>query len=521
MARSIFLFCVLILNHLHVSAQSIEVSSDFRLGSPFSEPDGRNDVVKLPSGDLVLLAKMKGSETGKADFSLECVGAKSLNLIWQKVLSIEPTEDFKELYFNGTEIILLSVLHQEALSKTSLLAYAYNVNNGELEWKKELEQYTISPWVEATHRGKVKESFIDVICEHTTPGFVTPFEYKHHIHFSPDQSKFVSTVFQFGSASLKAQIAVYSNKGDLLYKGVVSIDNDYTNYGVYVNNQGVVYILNANAVGHINCIRFNLDTKEYVLLQLESSNLKRDDLMLHFDSDNMIRIAFVTQYNDVVKGCGAVTFNFDANQVGAMYNITFDESIKNKITTAKIKNKAQVTTEDFKEYDLSHVFFGANNTIDFILEKRALYADGYPHITASGYDKSHVASINGHVQAEGILMLSASPTQVLWSTYIYKNQVYTANDGLNTVSYVIDAGMKDKYRIIYANPEGLSGSMVDIEYLEIDPTNGKIINQKKLPNDAKLSLVRDYTVWEEGNKLILVGRKGVLGKASSIVKYSF
>jgi hypothetical protein len=512
MIRSLFLFCVLILNHLQLSAQSIEVSSDFRLGSPFAEPDGRNDVVKLPSGDLVLLAKMKGSETGKAEFSLECVGAKSLNLIWQKVLSVDPSEDFKELYFNGKELMLLSVVHLEAQSKTTLLAYAYNPSNGELEWKKELEQYAITPWVEATHRGKVKESFIDVICEHTTPGFVTPFEYKHHIHFSPDQSKFVSTVYQFGSSSLKAQIAVYTDKGDLLYKGIVSIDNDYTNYGVYVNNQGVVFILNANAVGHVNCIRFNLDTKEYSLLQMESSSLKRDDFIVHFESDLKMKIAFVTIYNDVVNGCGAATLNFETNTVEDVYTISFDEAIK---------NKAQVTTEDFKEYDLSHVFFLPNNKIDFVLEKRSLYADGYPHITASGYDKAHVASINGHVQAEGILMLSATPSQVVWSTYIYKNQVYTANDGLNTVSYVIDASDKDEYRMIFANPEGLAGTMVDIQYLEIDKSSGKISSQKKLPNESKLSLVRDYTVWEEGNKLILVGRKGVLGKASSIVKYSF
>jgi hypothetical protein len=226
-------------------------------------------------------------------------------------------------------------------------------------------------------------------------------------------------------------------------------------------------------------------------------------------------------YNEVIKGCGAATLNFESNTVENIYNITLDEAIKKKIVDAKIKYKAPITTEDFKEYDLSHVFFLPNNTIDFVLEKRALYADGYPHITASGFDKSHVASINGHVQAEGVLLLSASSTQLLWSTYIYKNQVYTANDGLNTVSYVIDASRKEVYRLLYANPEGLAGTMVDIQYLEIEKATGKIINQKKLPNDAKLSLVRDYTVWEEGNKLILVGRKGVLGKASSIVKYSF
>jgi hypothetical protein len=32
-------------------------------------------------------------------------------------------------------------------------------------------------------------------------------------------------------------------------------------------------------------------------------------------------------------------------------------------------------------------------------------------------------------------------------------------------------------------------------------------------------LVRDYTIWEENDKLIVVGRKGITGKTSAIVRY--
>src|SRR6185437_3166827 len=166
-------------------AQSLVTSQDFSLQSPFSEPDGRNDVIELSSTDFITLAKVKGNQSGKSDFLLERYG-QDLKPLWQTPLAIESYEDYEDIYFNGKEVVLLSIVHNTSEKKTKLEAYGFNIANGQKTWNKELESYPILDWKANPHKGRVKESFVDLVCEHTDPNFVTPFEYKHNVRFSPD-----------------------------------------------------------------------------------------------------------------------------------------------------------------------------------------------------------------------------------------------------------------------------------------------------------------------------------------------
>lgn len=49
----------LVLFSLIAFSQSIELSNDFRLASPFHEPNGANDMVRLKGGDFVTIYKLK------------------------------------------------------------------------------------------------------------------------------------------------------------------------------------------------------------------------------------------------------------------------------------------------------------------------------------------------------------------------------------------------------------------------------------------------------------------------------
>src|SRR5204862_6693405 len=133
----------------------------------------------------------------------------------------------------------------------------------------------------------VKESFIDVVCEHTNQSFVTPFEYKHNIHFSPDQSKFVSYVFDYGQKNLVANISVYDNACNLLSKGSVTVDNDYTNHGILIDNKGGAYVINATNGGKLNLIQYDLASKAFNLQELPPSNYMKDDFHIQFMEDGI------------------------------------------------------------------------------------------------------------------------------------------------------------------------------------------------------------------------------------------
>ena len=500
-------------------AQSIEISNDFRLASPYYEPDGTNDIVRLKGGDFITLAKMKGGIGTKADFALERYDGNTLTMKWQKVISTDASEDFKDLYFDGKEVVLLSVVHNETEKKTKLESCAYNIDTGAELWDKELESYSVSDYVESDHRGKVKESFIDIICEHTTPSFVTPFEYKHNIRFSPDESKFVSYVFNYAEKSLSANVSIYDNTGNLLNRGKVTIDNEYVNYGMFINNQGELFVVNANAGGKVNVIRLDLKTRAFDVIEIPGSTYQKDELIVHFVTDDILYVAAIDVYNLQLVGVTYARLNFTSLTLETTMFDKFDTALQNIVIEGRKTNKQIKGDENWQDYDLSHFFISNSQEIILVLEKRSLYADGYPHIAPGTFDKKHQVELNGHVHAEGILVLGYKNDKRDWVNYIAKNQVYASTDGLNTISYVIDDTHTSNIRFLYASSANLDAGVFNINMIHIDRSSGKKVKEVMLPNDDKLMIVRDYTIWDENDKLILVGRKGLIGKTSAIVRY--
>jgi hypothetical protein len=499
-------------------SQSVIVNNAFRLGSPYNEPDGRNDIVKINATDFVTIAKVKGNATGKSDFMLERYDGSNLTPKWQVSLSVETFEDFKDLYFNGKEIVLLSVIHNENEKNTKLEGYGFDISSGIKTWTKEMETYNVKDWEANGHKGKVKESFIDVICEHANRSFITPFEYKHNIHFSPDQSKFISYVFDYGQKNLMANISVYDNACNLLNRGVVTIDNDFINHGIYINNKGTVFIVNANNSGKLNFIQFDLASKAFTLLELPPSSYQKDDFQIQFQNDDIIYIGNSEIAQGKVVGVMFSKFDFKNKKLEKSIYHEFSPEFKSQVVKERAA-KGIKGEEDWRDYDITDFIIEKDGNILFLLEKRSLYAEGYPHVSRDMFDKSHAVEFAGHVHSEGILMLYFKDDLLEWADYIAKNQVYPANDGLNSVSFAMDNSKAASIRILYATSEGVDGMLSTLNLVTIDRSTGVKTGPLILPNKDKLSLVKDYTLWPEDNSIVIVGKKGLLGKSSIIAKY--
>ena len=434
--------------------------------------------------------------------------------------SVESSEDYKDLYFNGKEIVLLSVVHLESEKKTKLEAYAFDPKDGKKLWSKELEDFQVGDWENHLHKGKVKESFTDLICEHSNQDFITPFEYKHNIHFSPDHSKFVSYVYNYGEQNLTATVSVYDNSCNLLKRGKVFVDNDYTNYGVFINNKGETFILNANNIGKVNFIRFDMETKDFVLLDLAPTNFMKDDFHVQFVSDDVAYVGNSEMKDGKIFGVMYSKFNFKEKKVELSIYEEFGADFKGKIENARKNSKQMKGEEDWLDYDITHFIVNENEEVLMLVEKRALHADGYPHVGRGTFDKSHKVEFTGHVQAETIILMSFDKNADLkWKDFILKNQVYPAGDGLNTVSFVLDNSLPSELRILYTSSENMDGSLRALNLLYVNKETGAVNKNLSLPNDNKLTLVKDYTVFNEDNSLVVVGKKGLLGKASMIVRY--
>ena len=503
-----------------VFSQVVEFSKEFRLGSPNSEPGGRKDVVLLSDGDFVALTKVVASAK-KNTFALERYGKNQFETRWSVEIDAESNEEFKDLFFNGKELVLLTVVHLETQAKTVLNAYGYNTETGAKLYAKELESYTVAAWNENIHKGKVKESFIDVICEHTNAPFITPFEYKHHLVFSPDGTKFLSYVFNYGASSLTANVNIYDAYGNKLKSGKVGIDNEYVNYGIYINNKAELFVLNASNGGKVNFIKFDVDTKDFSIVELPATSFQKDDFHVRFLSDNKIVVGNTElNYKGAFSGILYSVFDFESQKVEKSIFQEYNATMKAKHVEARKAIKSIKNEENWLDYDLVYFNLEQDGRIIFVLEKRSLYADGYPHIARGTFDKSHNQALEGHVQAEGIIMFSFNAAdELIWTAYHPKNQVYPASDGLNSISFVLDNMQADQIRILYAYSEGFDASLHNLHYVAFNRDIGEIVNDKLLPNPDKLVLVRDYTLWPQKDRLVLVGRKGLLGKSSIIASY--
>jgi len=515
---TIFIGIAILLPSYKVFSQSIVTSKQFALASPFNEPDDRSDVVRISENEFITLAKAKGGQSGKSNFVLQKFD-HDLNSNWMVPLVAESYEDYKELFYNGKEVVLLSVHHLVAEKKTKLFAYAFDVNNGKQVWNKELESYSVGDWETHMHKGRVKESFTDLVCEHVNQDYVTPFEYKHNIVFSPDNSKFISYVYNYGESNLTASLAIYDTQGNVLKKGKVSIDNNYTNYGICINNKAQVFILNANNSGAVNFIQFDLDTRDFFILQLPNSNYMKDDFHVQFLNDNEVYVANSEVKDGKIYGVMYSKFNFQTEQVEMSKFQELDASFKSKINADRKNNKQMKGEDDWMDYDITQFYVDKQEEAFIVLEKRDLHADGYPHIGRETFDKTHKVEFTGHVQAETILMFAFDEKgDMKWKNYILKNQVYPASDGLNSISFIMDRGHASEIRLLYANSESFDGSLHNLNYVSVNATDGTY-QTKSLPNNDKLTLVREYSFFTGDNSFILVGKKGLVGKSSMIVKY--
>ncbi len=519
MKKNILIFCTFIIT-LNCFSQSLVKSVDFSLGSPFSEPDGRKDLAVINSTDFVTLAKTKGNITGKSDFILVRFN-KELVSQWKTPLQADVFEDYKEVFFNGSEIVLLSVIHNEKDKNTKLEAYGFNIVTGVKSWTKELETYTVGDWDNHPHKGKVKESFIDIICEHANSSFVTPIEYKHNINFSPDGEKFISYVYNYGEKNLTATVCVYDKSCKVLMKSKISIDDNYVNHGLFINNEGKVFIVNANYSGKLNIIKYDLASKDFEVMELPGSNFMKDDFQIRFFSDDELYVACTEQLNGTMMGVLYTKFNFKTKTIDKTVFESINGNTGVKILEIRRNNKMMKGDEDWKDYDITSFFVDKNEEVTIILEKHLLYADRYPHIERGVFDASHNIEINGHVQAEGVIIFKFGKDGVMdWIQYIAKNQIFAASDGLNTISYIVDNSSKNQLRLLYASSESLDSFINAITIINIEKATGKKISEQKLDGVDKSLFVREYTNFMDDG-FTIVTKKGLLGKSSSLLKYKF
>ena len=497
-------------------AQLLQATGPFSTGTNYLEPDDKQESVKVSANEFVTITKVRGSSLGPSDFVLEKYDL-TLKPLFKIPLIAQENEDYEDLYYNGKELILLSVIHNTDIKQSSFKAYAFDPATGGKKWDKELDVFKIKNWFPMKYKGAVKQSFHNAIGSSITKNYVTPLQYQYDIKFSPDSSKIVSYIYDYGQKNLMAKVNVYDKEFNILDTAMVSIDNNFINYGIYPNNKGDIFIVNVDRLGRMVIIKYVIKTKEVKLLDIQYSSSNRESLRVHVFGDDMVYVANINTNNGKLVGVMYSKFNFVSSLVEKINFHQLSEGLKQTINATRHSSKKG--EENWLNYEITDFIMNQYEKIILVVEKKELQGPGYVYNAEAVNEQSDWVERDVRVNIEGVIFFSFNnEDEIMWENFYMKSQNTDIVSGFSTGSFSLDNTSENKIRMVYASSDNSAGLYTIINLVEWDEFNGNKLRDIPLQNDEKLTLIRQYTMWWE-DKLVIVGRKGILGKKSSINLY--
>ncbi|HXA01100.1 MAG TPA: hypothetical protein VNW99_03875 [Cytophagaceae bacterium] len=512
-----FIFAVLfVLICDFAAAQVLQATAPFSTGTTYLEPDDKQEAVKISANEFVTITKVRGSYLGPSDFMLEKFDL-ALKPLFKIPLTAQENEDYEDLYFNGKELILLSVIHKTDIKLSTFKAYAFDPATGAKQWDKVLDKLKITDWVGIKYKGAVKQSFHNAIGSSLTKNYVTPLQYQYDVKFSPDSSKILSYIYDYGQKNLLAKVKIYDKEFNVIDSAMVSIDNNFINYGIFPNNKGEIFIVNVDRLGRMVIIKYVIKTKEIKLLDIQYSSSNRESLRVQIFGDDIVYVANINTNNGKLVGVMYSKFNFVSSLVEKINFYELSEGLKQTINATRHSSKK--AEENWLNYEITDFILNQYEKIILVLEKKEINGPGYEYDAEAINEHSNWMERDVRIHIEGVIFFSFNnEDEIMWENFYMKSQNTDIISGFSTGSFSLDNSSENTIRMVYASSDNSAGIYTVINLVEWDAFNGNKLRDIPLQNDEKLTLIRQYSLWWE-DKLIIVGRKGMLGKKSSINLY--
>ncbi|MFN6944409.1 MAG: hypothetical protein ACK4ND_05640 [Cytophagaceae bacterium] len=518
---SILVFAVvfLVFGLSEARSQVLKFTEPFSTSTPFLETDKRVECIKIGK-EFIVISKTKGNLTGDSQWALERYG-EDLKTVFSTALTVSVQEDYKQLYYNGQDIVLFSINHNTSDKVSRLLAYGFDPGTGAQKWEKVLQELKIGDWVSSPSKGRVKENFENSISSCLKSNFVPALQYQYDLVFSPDSSLIMSYIYDYGQRTTMANLIIFDTKLNLVHEETVPIDNGFTNYGLSLNNKGQVYILNADRIGRIVLVKYDIPTKDAQLLDIQNASTSRENLTMKVWKDDIVYVANINTRSGQFSGIMYSKFNFELNLVEKINYHEVSMGLKQTINALRQSNKNVRGDESWKGYQITNFIINEYEKIIIVLEKREILSLEFAYDPSASNDPERWREKQGKVNAEGILMFSFNmDDDVLWENFYLKSQVADVSAGITSSSFNFDNSAEGKLRIVYGTSDNGSANFNLINYVEWDEYNGNKVKDITLENGEKMTLLRNYVVWWD-KKFVVAGKKGMLGKKSFLSLYQY
>jgi len=468
--------------------------------------------------DLCTISRVSGKQNRSSSYAVTRYD-DDLNELWRSSVTTSANEDLLAFFELNKSIYVLV----NGYNPDSRLAYVTRaqIHKKTGDWMKTdtLISESISEWLEKESKATVKETFQNAILSIQYAHYVVPLEFKYQIKFSPDSSKIITYRFDYSQKKLWVKAKIYSRDFKLFKKGEVPVDDYFICYGMDVNDEGGVILYKANEIGRVVAVRLDLATNEFKYVGLYTTNSTRDNLTLYQQDINHLYMAKLNRKNESFVGITFSRFNFSKEKVDETRFQAFESTFKTGLIEEMKKEKIPNIDKDWYHYELTDFFIDSDSNRIIVVEERNIISSDFEYKPEMVEKKENWVPRIGRVKA-GVLLIFVfdKDNHLIYKKGIIKNQDIDATDGLNTVSYVANPDLKNGVLQLVMSQEGKSTTLNQIRFLTIDYQNAKIEQDYLLDNPEKLVLSRSFVLFKK-NIMYFVGKKGLLGKKTYLVKY--
>jgi hypothetical protein len=511
----------LLLFFFSAQAQELLKTIPGKMGTSNIEGDGRLWTCKINESDFLVLSKLKGGLTGSSSFQLTKYKL-DLDEVYSTSILLNEFEEICFITCKNNQVQVWVNEHEELKHQAILKVKLYQLENGEFLEEKKCMEHQVQTFLNDVSNGKAAEHFQDMVNNSQSRGYVTPFEYQYYFSFSPDSSKLLTYIYDFHEKPLKTKIKILNTETfEVLQEGSIPIDNKFVNYGLYLNNKSEVYILNVNESSRVALVKFNVETKENVFMDISSSLLKRYDFHVQIFNDDQVYVFNLAASNEALKGLMITKFDFKEQVIARINDYALSSEMQQNFELLLKHSDYAVMKEDWRHYYISSVYLNEYEKVIMVLEKKYIESPVFQYPTLSTMHPDHCFEKIGRVFSGPLLMFSFNALdEIMWETILLKYQSNDITQGNISIGYHAHLTEEGQLKIVYPYAVSASGISTKINYSVYDVLNGSRLKSLELTNEEQLTLMTPWTSWTN-DALYLYARKGILGKKNYLLKYRF
>jgi len=243
------------------------------------------------------------------------------------------------------ELVLISQQADTRRTYKVLRAYGFQPETGRLLWQKTLDSARVGTWQSAAGKGTVAQSFENAVASGIRNDRVIPLAYQYQVRFSPDGKRLLAYSYDYSRKNLFAHVVVFDEQWNLHRQEELPLDNGTVNYGIYLQNQGQVYVLNGTEKGDIRLIEHATGNQRH-LMEVPGGNSSRSQLQLTFTPQEAWVINTVDQPAGIA-GVMFTRFSLTDHSTSQVQYLPLPASLKadrpNVLAGSRVNNRAEVS----------------------------------------------------------------------------------------------------------------------------------------------------------------------------------